>query len=115
MPWWSWVIIWVGLGLALLVMLGLMAWWLFRKLMGVFRELETLAGKAELLEAANETLDEQHSERAILLTRSEVVARREFVRSRAAERKEARHLARLERARALTKLDASTRQWFKDE
>jgi hypothetical protein len=115
MPWWSWVVIWAGLTVALLVMLGLMVRWLFHKLMSVFGELEALADRAKLLDAASETLDEQHFDRAVLLERSEVVARREYVRSRSRERKEARHVARLNRARAITRLDASTRQWFKEE
>ncbi|MCU1556952.1 MAG: hypothetical protein JWN09_947 [Microbacteriaceae bacterium] len=115
MPWWSWIIIWAGLGLALLLMLGLMAWWLFRKLMALFRELELLADRAEILETANETLAEQRFERAILLKRSEVVARREYVRSRSRERRHNRHVARLDRARTITRLDASSRQWFTDE
>ncbi|MET4782536.1 hypothetical protein [Glaciihabitans sp. UYNi722] len=115
MPWWSWVIIWVGLSLAMLAMLGLMAWRLFKKLLGVFRELESLTEKAELLDAASEVLDDQQFERSILLKKSEVVARREYVRARSAERKENRHVARLDRARVITRLDASTRQWFKDE
>ncbi|MFO7690141.1 MAG: hypothetical protein R6W83_06250 [Cryobacterium sp.] len=33
MPWWSWVVIWAGLGTVLLLVLGLCAMVLFRKLM----------------------------------------------------------------------------------
>ncbi|TXN31854.1 hypothetical protein [Lacisediminihabitans profunda] len=114
MPWWSWLIIWVVLGLALLVMLGLFGWQLFRKVLAVFGALEALAAKTELLESAGETLDEQHATLALLQKRSEVVARRDRVRQQAADRRQARHDARLDRARRITAVDANTRRWFED-
>lgn len=112
MPWWSWLIIWVLLVLALLVMLGLLGWRLFRKVMAVFASLEALASTVELLESADETLDEQHTALALLQKRSEVVARRDRVRELAAQRRQARHDGRLDRARRITALDANTRRWF---
>ena len=112
MAWWSWVVIWVGLALALVVMLGLMAWWLFRKLMSVFHALEALADTTQLLDAAGEAIEDQRFERAILLDKSDLLARREYVRERSAERKILRRDTRLVRARAMAKLDSSTREWF---
>ncbi|HAM27177.1 MAG TPA: hypothetical protein DCP11_10920 [Microbacteriaceae bacterium] len=112
MPWWSWLLIWGLLVAALLAMLGYFGWLLFRKGVAVFGALETLAAKSELLEAAGETLDDQRTTLALLQKRSEVVARRGLVRERALERRRARHDARLDRARRITSLDASTRRWF---
>jgi hypothetical protein len=114
MPWWSWLIIWVVLVLALLVMLGLFGWQLFRKVVAVFASLEALASTTELLESAGETLDDQHTTLALLQKRSEVVARRDRVREQAGERRRARHDARLDRARRITAVDANARHWFED-
>jgi hypothetical protein len=112
MPWWSWLLIWGILTCALLAMLGLFAWWLFRKVMAVFAALEDLAATTELLETASETLDGQRTTLALQQKRSEVVARRDLVRERAAARRRARHDARLDRAARITSVDASTRRWF---
>ncbi len=112
MPWWSWLIIWGGLGLALVIVLAALTWWLFRKVMRVFAELETLASKAELLDTASDMLDAQRYTVAILQKRADVRDRRRLVRERSALRRGDRHDARLARARALTGVDANTRRWF---
>jgi peptidoglycan hydrolase CwlO-like protein len=113
MPWWSWLIIWVVLVLALLAMLALMAFRLFRKGVGVLTELETLASKMELLQSESDALDKQKEQLAILAGAAYTRERRARVRAAALERRAARHDARIARAKALTKVDASTREWFK--
>ncbi|HEY0258584.1 MAG TPA: hypothetical protein VGC18_01920 [Lacisediminihabitans sp.] len=114
MPWWSWLLIWGLLVLAVIAMLVLFAVWLFRKLMSVFDALEELATKAEILERAAEPARD-HYEIAALRPRSDVQAERESLRLRRDARREQRHRNRLDRARRITKLDASTRRWFTDE
>ena len=112
MPWWSWVVIWVVLVLGLLGMLAGMAWRLFRKGIAVLDELESLAATTELLDRAADVAEEQHRELAILVGADELRRRREHVRAAARERKRDRHDARIARGKALTKADASARQWF---
>ena len=54
MPWWSWVLIWTGLVLALL---GMLAWFgvaLFRKLMNTMRALEDIGTQLSGLDLASE-------------------------------------------------------------
>ena len=46
MSWWAWLLIWTGLVLALLAVLALGAWWLFRKSMAVLDDVADLAGKS---------------------------------------------------------------------
>ena len=43
MPWWSWVLIWFGLFLALVGVMAIFGWHLFKKLMVTFHDLEKLA------------------------------------------------------------------------
>jgi hypothetical protein len=112
MPWWSWIVIWVVLVAALLAMLVIMAVRLFRKGVGVLTELERLGEKAELLERAEAAVDEQREQLAILAGAAEMRRRRELVRAAALDRKAARHDARIARARSLTGVDASKRDWF---
>ena len=52
MPWWSWLVIWTCLVLALIAVLVVGTRRLFRKPVSVFDELGTLAARAELLGAA---------------------------------------------------------------
>ncbi len=52
MPWWSWIVIWACLVLALIAMLVFSGWGLFRKAVAVFDELGALGAKLELLDAA---------------------------------------------------------------
>lgn len=115
MPWWSWLIIWTCLVLALLAVLVVSAWRLFRKAVSVFDELGALAEKSELLDAAVTEFDDQRAELAILQKLSNVQARRRQVREAAMARREARHGTRLARGRALTRFDANSRRWFQAE
>jgi hypothetical protein len=112
MPWWSWIVIWVVLVVALLAMLAIMTVRLFRKGVGVLTELERLGEKAVLLQQADSVVDEQRSQLAILAGAAEMRRRRELVRAAALDRKATRHDARIARAKALTRVDASKRDWF---
>jgi hypothetical protein len=115
MPWWSWLIIWVVLVLALLAMFAAMAYRLFRKGVAVLTELERLGEKTEILQRVDEAVEERHAQLAILAGAAEMRRRRELVRAAALDRKAARHDARIARAKALTRVDASTREWFKSD
>ena len=112
MPWWSWVVIWVVLVLALVGMLAFMAWRLFRKGVAVLEELDGLASKTELLDRAADVAEQQRQELAILVGADELRRRRAIVRAAADARRGDRRDARLARGRALVKVDASSREWF---
>ena len=115
MPWWSWVLIWGGLGLALLAMLALAAWWLFRKMMAVFGELEALAGKAALLEnaqaQASGNANDTPQTLAVLDGLHAVRERHQALQDAADERRLARRQRRLDRAKLITNTDATQRMW----
>ena len=115
MPWWSWLVIWTCLVLALIAVLFVATWRLFRKAVSVFDDLGTLAARAELLDAAVTKFDEQQAEIAILQKLSDVQANRRHVREAAAARRDIRHTSRLARGRALTRFDANSRRWFHAE
>jgi hypothetical protein len=112
MPWWSWLVIWACLLLALVGVLAVAAWRLFRKAMAVLAELGTLAQKSELLDAVSDAAEEQRSEIAVLQKYADVQARRRFVREESASRRATRHRRRLDRAKSMIRVDASTRRWF---
>ncbi|MET4705716.1 hypothetical protein [Frigoribacterium sp. UYMn621] len=115
MPWWSWIVIWTCLVLALIAVLVVSAWRLFRKAVAVFDELGTLGGKMELLDAAITEFDEKQAEFALLQKYSDVQAHRRRVRDASLARREARRAARLDRGRSLTRVDANSRRWFQAE
>jgi hypothetical protein len=115
MPWWSWLVIWTCLALALIAVLVVSAWRLFRKAVSVFDELGVLAEMAGLLDAAVTEFDEQQSELAILQKLSDVQVRRRRLRDASALRRDARHTARVARGCALTRFDANSRRWFQAE
>lgn len=112
MPWWSWVLIWFGLGLVLLLTLGLLAWWLFRKFLVLLDDLTELADRASLLETADPEI--VRPQLAVLAEVREVRAREDARRFRRAERRRMRRQARLDLARRITSVDASARQWPAD-
>jgi len=107
MPWWSWILIWGGLVLALLAMLALLSWWLFRKAVGVMEELGQLAEKTEALGRMSEQLaeDEPGFEPAVLRDRTLVSAEHHALVQERAERRFVRREKRLARGRMLTRAD----------
>jgi hypothetical protein len=112
MPWWAWLLIWAVLLLSLLGMLALFAVLLFRKAGAVARELEHLASLATILDQADQVLDDQRADIAILENYAEVRRRRERVRFEAMTRRSARHSARIARAKSLIAVEADKRSWF---
>lgn len=109
MPWWSWVLIWTGLVIVLLVVLGLAAWWLFRKFLTLLDDVATLADRASLIDPVDAELI--RPELAVLAEVSEVRAREDARRQHRAERKQRRHEARMARATRIGSVDASRVLW----
>ncbi|MFF1573571.1 hypothetical protein ACFVWR_12530 [Leifsonia sp. NPDC058292] len=105
MPWWSWLIIWGALVLALLGMLAFFAVWLFRKLMAAGREVSALAEKAEVLQRRSDELRDPAFHSAVFADLGELQAQREQGRSDRAYARQARRDARVRRGKLLTNAD----------
>jgi len=112
MTWWSWIIIWVGLALALVAVLGFSAWWLFRKSLGLLDELGELAGRLEVL--AVDDIEHVRPAIAVLQGASVIRAREDARRFHRRERRRLRHDARIARARRITSVDTAATQWPAD-
>ena len=110
--WWGWLLLWAGLVLALLVMLALFAWWLFRKAMRLLDDVSELATTAEILAVDDVELDRPAI--AVLADLRDIRAREDARRAHRSRRRNDRHRRRLARARAITSVDASKRQWPAD-
>lgn len=108
-PWWGWVLIWAGLTIALVITLAALAWWLFRKALILLDDVGRLADRATLLEIADPEL--VRPQLAVLAEASAVRARETARRAHRTERAQARRQARMDRARRITSVDASTREW----
>ena len=74
MPWWFWVLVWVVLVLALLGMLALLGWRLFKKTMTALEALGELTAKLELLDAARDGLAEDRFRPAVSRPMAEIQA-----------------------------------------
>lgn len=109
MSWWSWLIIWAVLVIALLAMLGFSAWWLFRKFVVLGSDLADLAGTLAVVQP-EETVHVR-PELAVLGNLRDIQAREDARRFRRATRRRERHERRLARARRITRVDASRQQW----
>ncbi len=110
--WWGWLLIWTGLVLTLLVVLGLMAWWLFRKSLVLLDDLATLAETTAALEADEAELVPPRL--AVLTPAIEIRAREEARQFHRRERRRRRIEARLARARRITRVDATQVEWPAD-
>jgi biopolymer transport protein ExbB/TolQ len=111
-PWWGWLLIWVGLVLALLVMLAAGAWWLLRKGMGVLDAAAELAEATAVLEVDDSGLPRQ--QRAVLAELRDIHRREDARRAHRTERRRLRHERRMARARRITRVDATTVRWPDD-
>ncbi len=109
MPWWSWVLIWTFLVLALLGMLAYFAWWLFKKAMVVLEALGELSGKLELLDAASDEVSPYHFTPAVLRDRAEVREAHRLLRELQEERKNSRRESRMARGKLLVTADLRKR------
>ena len=110
--WWGWLLIWTGLVLALLAMLALLAWWLFRKAMRLLDDVADLADTTAILDVEEAALPPRAI--AVLTDMKDIRAREDARRTHRSERRTARHDRRIDRARRITKLDASKQQWPAD-
>jgi hypothetical protein len=109
MPWWSWVLIWVLLVVALLGMLALFGRMLFRKAMTAFDALGELSSRLELLDAASEAVAPEHFTNAILRDRAEVRQAHRVLAQLRADRKRLRRERRLVRGKLLVTADLRKR------
>lgn len=107
--WWGWILIWTGLVLALLVMLGLFAWWLFRKFLTLMDDVATLAETTAVLDADDAEL--LKPQLAVLAEVRDIRERESARRAHRAERRRLRWERRLERAKRITHEDASRIRW----
>ena len=107
MPWWSWVLIWTGLVVLLLAVLGYGAYWLWQKLQAALTELERLEELRSEFEALAMERVPEYAPRQVSLLRNlmAVRAEREAEAEAAEERREARRERKLARAHALTHAD----------
>jgi biopolymer transport protein ExbB/TolQ len=111
-PWWAWLLIWIGLVLALLMMLAVGAWRLFRKGMDVLDAVAELAETTAVLEVDDSGLPKQ--QRAVLADLRDIHRREDARRAHRAERRRLRHERRMARARRITRVDATTVRWPDD-
>lgn len=105
MPWWSWVLIWAGLVLAMLGMFAFFGWRLFRKAVGAMDELGRLMAKTEMLGALADELGEPVRIPAILRDGAEVRAEHRRLADERANRVQVRRDNRLARGRLLVRAD----------
>ncbi len=111
-PGWVWPVIWVSLTTALLAILALSAWVIFRKAMKVMDALGELADRGSLLDL----VETEHVAPAIavLAAAGDIHGREEARRVHRAELARARHEQRILRARRITNVDATQRDWPAD-
>jgi hypothetical protein len=112
MPWWAWLLIWTGLVLALVVMLGLFAWWLFRKFLTLTDDLADLAERSALLEVDDPVLVKP--EIAVLAQVRDIREREAARRAHRADQRRQRDERRMARARRITGPGAAQREWPAD-
>lgn len=110
--WWGWVLIWAGLVLALVVTLALIAWWLFRKFLVLVDDVANLAERSAILDIPEPDLI--RPQLAVLASVAEIRAREDARRYHRSERRRVRRQRRLDRARAITRVDASRVTWPHD-
>ena len=103
----TWV--WVGLVLALVVMLVLFAIALFRKLLAVVQAFSDLVGTTARLDGVHRAEPEARPEPAVLAGRAAASSRWSVVSQRRRDRRDQRHEARLARGRALVRADVAAR------
>lgn len=102
-PGWAWPVIWIGLVVALLVMLGSFAWLLFRKAMTVMDALGELADRGSVFDW--EESEHVRPAIAVLAAARDIRDREEARKRHRLDRRETRLNLRLERARSITALD----------
>jgi hypothetical protein len=105
MPWWSWLVIWGVLVVALLALLAWQAIRLFGKFMGAMRALGELAEKASVLERQADAIGERRFQAAAFQSAARLSYERRQDAARRADRRQAHREARVQRGRLITKAD----------
>ncbi len=111
MPWWSWLIIWAALIVALVSVVGAFAVTLLGKFMGVLDDLSALAGRADVLVTIDSRVVLKPQQLAVLADIRVVRSRRAARVARSVERRYRRREQRMARGRAIVAVDATTVQW----
>ena len=106
MPWWSWILIWSGLALALLVMLGCFGVVLFRKLVRVMNALGELSEQLSVLDQLADRQEDENIPIAVLADPGPLSEAVRVSREKRAERRQARRDSRVTRGKLLVKADA---------
>lgn len=101
MPWWSWILIWLFLVLALLGMLAIFAVVLFRKMMTAADAVGELGDQVAALDAAVDELDPDRRRPAIFADAAELAADVRARRSESKHRRQVRIDRRVERGKLL--------------
>lgn len=105
MPWWSWLLIWLGLSLALLAMLAFFGYRLFVKAMTTLQALGDLTDKTELLSSQFNDDSEPVFHPAVFGPVREYAQNWEQRRARNATIRHTRREARIRRGRLLVSAD----------
>jgi hypothetical protein len=105
MPFWSWIIIWGGLVLVLLAMLGFLGYRLFVKLVAALDALGELSEKTALLDAAAEDLAAERFHPAVFADAAELSHARRVEKAARRRRREALREKRVVRGRILVNAD----------
>lgn len=105
MPWWSWVVIWGGLVLLLIGVLGFLTYRIVIKLFSTLGALGELAEKAELLETNAQNLADEAQVSAVFSSASQQAAARRAILSERRFRRQTRREARVQRGKLLVKAD----------
>jgi hypothetical protein len=112
MAWWAWVIIWVGLVLALFGMLAFFGYRLFRKAMATLAELAKLGDQVAAVNDNVTALSAEHPLPNAILEGYPAVARaRDAYRQRKEDRKQVRREKILDRGKLLIRTDYRQRTW----
>ena len=106
-PWWGWLALWVSLVLALLVVLALSAWLLFRKFVRMLDDFGHLAESTIVFDGVDSTAAERRPI-AILEPYAEIVDRFSSRRQRTSLRRANRARRRIARGTAIIAVDPLT-------
>jgi hypothetical protein len=106
MPWWSWILIWSGLALALLGMLACFGVLLFRKLVGVMNALGELSEQLAVLDQLADRQEDETIPVAVLADPGPLSEAVRVSREKRAERRQARRDSRVWRGKLLVEADA---------
>ena len=106
MPWWSWLVIWVVLGLGLIGMLVWQGFRLFRKFIAMTHALGELTEKLDILEQQREELADEGFSPAIFEDRDELVETVELNRIDRERRRQIRRDSLVMRGKLLVRADA---------